>query len=248
MEPESLLGLTAGIVSAFLGHNRLTAESLPNLIQSVHRALATAETAQPETVAPSPAVSLRSSVKRDHIVCLEDGLKFKSMRRHLTSSHRLTPEAYRVRWGLPADYPMVAPVYAALRSEMAKNIGLGMRRSDPAEAAASNPVDPRRGKAASKPEPDLASAAAREPLAARAVVSSEEAVKFSEPPAPSTPARRREPAAASVFAKFEADDTDEHGSRPQTDAKAFADVGAKRKPFAKQSARGMRSGKRSGQR
>lgn len=141
---------------------------------------------------------------------------------------------------------MVAPQYAAQRSEMAKSIGLGMRRSNPADAPAPKPAGPARDKPARKLERDLARIATREPSAARTVASSEPAVTFSEPPAPRTTAREREPTAASVFAKFEADSKDEHGSQPPPDAKALATVDTKRKPFAKQSARGTRSSKPSG--
>ena len=238
MDSQGLLVLAADIVSAFLGHNRIEADALPELIQSVHRALATAETTQPEPAVLSPAVPPRQSVKADHIVCLEDGLKFKSLRRHLTASHNLTPETYRARWGLAPDYPMVAPGYAALRSEMAKRIGLGMRRAEPVEI---RPVrGGKRAKAVAEHEEE-APAPAREtraePPARR------ESAAHGEPAAPPRGRSSREPTAASVFANFSGDGAEPPAKEEEGDMKALADIGGKRKPFAKQSARGMRTGK-----
>ena len=236
MDSQGLLVLAADIVSAFLGHNRIEADALPELIKSVHKALATAETAQPEPAALSPAVPPRQSVKADHIVCLEDGLKFKSLRRHLTASHNLTPETYRARWGLAPDYPMVAPGYAALRSEMAKRIGLGMRRAEPVE------IRPARGgkRAKTVAEPE------EEPAPAPAARETREAPRREPRAEPAAPARgrsAREPTAASVFANFSGDAAAPPAKEEDVDMKALADIGGKRKPFAKQSARGMRNGK-----
>jgi MucR family transcriptional regulator, transcriptional regulator of exopolysaccharide biosynthesis len=126
------LTLTANLVSAFVGNNSLPSAEVPALIHSVHAALT--KIAGGATIAhiaePPPlmaAVSVRKSVTPDHIVCLEDGLRFKSLRRHLTALG-MTPDQYRTKWNLPADYPMVSANYAAARSEMAKRIGLGRAR------------------------------------------------------------------------------------------------------------------------
>ena len=125
---NGLLPLVARIVSAYIGHNSGSAADLPALIQSVHLALSKLGIEEPPTpVERVPAVPIRKSVFPDHIVCLEDGQKFRTLKRHLATWHDLTPEAYRERWGLPRDYPMVAPSYAAHRSTMAKEIGLGRR-------------------------------------------------------------------------------------------------------------------------
>ena len=123
-----LLGLTAQIVSAHVAHNSTATEALPGLIQSVFKTLAgvgTDETAPAPR--PEPAVPVKRSVFADHIVCLEDGKKLKMLKRHLKTSYNMTPEDYRERWGLPPDYPMVAPNYALQRSKLAKEIGLGTR-------------------------------------------------------------------------------------------------------------------------
>ncbi len=118
----------AHIVSAFVANNSVSAAELPHLIQAVHAALA-ALSAEPAAVeAPkqlTPAVSIKKSITPDYIICLDDGLKFKSLKRHLMSKHGLTPDEYRKKWDLPYDYPMVAPNYALTRSAMAKEIGLG---------------------------------------------------------------------------------------------------------------------------
>jgi len=124
-----LLGLTATIVSAHIRNNQVAPEALPKLIQAVHRSLATAGAAEPEPApAPlTPAVPIRKSVFPDHIVCLEDGKKLKMLKRHLQASYGMTPEQYREKWRLPADYPMVAPNYASHRSSLAKQLGLGRK-------------------------------------------------------------------------------------------------------------------------
>ncbi|MBS1035877.1 MucR family transcriptional regulator [Gluconobacter cerinus] len=121
-----LLPLTADIVAAYLSQNELSADQLPALIRSVHDALATPST--PETVAeeaPTPAVNPKRSVFPDYIICLEDGKKLKMLRRHLKTAYNMTPEEYRARWGLPREYPMVAPSYSEQRSSLAREIGLG---------------------------------------------------------------------------------------------------------------------------
>lgn len=127
-----LLGLTTEIVAAHVSNNNVAMADLPNLISQVYRSLATIGAA-PEPVAekPQPAVPVKKSVFPDYIVCLEDGKKLKMLKRHLKTAYDLTPEAYRERWGLPPDYPMVAPNYAKQRSELAKEIGLGTRARKP---------------------------------------------------------------------------------------------------------------------
>jgi predicted transcriptional regulator len=132
-----VLGLTAQIVSAHVAHNQLGADALPTLIQSVYRSLATAGEVDVVPVAQAPAVPWKKSVFPDYIVCLEDGKKLKMLKRHLNSSYDLTPDAYRAKWGLPKDYPMVAPAYAQTRSAMAKSIGLGRK---PAAGSDAEPV------------------------------------------------------------------------------------------------------------
>jgi len=124
-----LVNLTSGIVSAYVGNNAVTSGDVPGLIQTVHRALHEAYTTGGEEEAPTlkPAVSVRKSITPDYLICLDDGLKFKTLKRHLRTSYNLTPEEYRERWGLPWDYPMVAPNYAAKRSKLAKEIGLGQK-------------------------------------------------------------------------------------------------------------------------
>lgn len=123
---DDILALTAQIVSAHASHNPIPASALPTLIQDVHRALLSIQTVPTETSPRrEPAVSIAKSVTQDHIICLEDGKKLKMLKRHLKASFNLTPDQYRQRWGLPADYPMVAPRYAKQRSTLAKKIGLG---------------------------------------------------------------------------------------------------------------------------
>ena len=127
-ENADLLALTAEIVSAHVGNNAVAVSDLSNLIRNVFDALAQLGAAPMVDVPDQrPAVSVRLSVKPDHLVCLEDGRKQKTLKRHLMTSHGLTPDAYRAKWNLPADYPMVAPNYAAQRSAMAVQIGLGRK-------------------------------------------------------------------------------------------------------------------------
>jgi predicted transcriptional regulator len=131
---EGLVELTAEIVSAYVTNNPVPVAELPALIESVHRAISnlksSANEVQPEPD-QKPAVNPKRSVQDDHIVCLEDGLTFKSLKRHLATHHGITPEEYRLKWKLPADYPMVAPIYAKARSEMAKSMGLGRKAGVP---------------------------------------------------------------------------------------------------------------------
>jgi predicted transcriptional regulator len=127
MPPNNVLGLTAQIVSAHVSNNTISPDALPSLINEVYRTLAGVgkEPAQPDR--PQPAVPVKKSIFADHIVCLEDGKKLKMLKRHLKTAYKMTPEQYRERWGLPPDYPMVAPNYAKHRSSLAKKIGLGTK-------------------------------------------------------------------------------------------------------------------------
>lgn len=125
---ETLITLTSDIVAAHVSNNSVSVNDLPTLISNVYSALSGLEKpVVAEEVAPEPAVSIRASVKNDHIVCLEDGKKLKMLKRHLATRYNMTPEQYRTRWNLPADYPMVAPAYAEKRRELAKKIGLGRK-------------------------------------------------------------------------------------------------------------------------
>lgn len=122
--------LTADIVSAYVSNNAVAPNDLATLLNEVHGALhrVTKGEVEPSPEPLKPAVPLKKSVAPDFIICLEDGKKFKSLKRHLRTQYNLTPEQYREKWGLPADYPMVAPSYAAARSELAKQMGLGQQR------------------------------------------------------------------------------------------------------------------------
>jgi predicted transcriptional regulator len=125
---ETLITLTADIVSAHVSNNSVAVNDLPTLIQNVHNALNGLGGRQPAAQArPEPAVSVRSSVKPDYIVCLEDGKKLKMLKRHLMTHYQMTPDQYRQKWALGADYPMVAPNYAEQRRTLAKSIGLGTK-------------------------------------------------------------------------------------------------------------------------
>ena len=137
-----LLSLTTKIVAAHAGSNNLGASDLPALIGSVFEALRAVGTvaAEKPVEALVPAVPVRKSVTSEFIVCLEDGKKLKMLKRYLATRYNLTPAAYRQRWGLPKDYPMVAPAYAAQRSALAKSIGLGRKRADAATGPAPEPV------------------------------------------------------------------------------------------------------------
>jgi predicted transcriptional regulator len=128
--PPELVELTAKIVSAYVSNNAVVATELPHLISETHAALsrATGYIVQPEREEQKPKVPVKKSVMPDHIICLEDGKKFKSLKRHLRTHYNLSPDEYREKWGLPHDYPMVAPNYARARSDLAKRMGLGTRR------------------------------------------------------------------------------------------------------------------------
>lgn len=127
--PE-LVELTAKIVSAYVSNNTVVASDLPQLINDTHAALSRAigGVIQPEREEMKPKVPVKKSVMPEYIICLEDGKKFKSLKRHLRTHYNLSPEEYREKWGLPHDYPMVAPNYARARSDLAKKMGLGTRR------------------------------------------------------------------------------------------------------------------------
>jgi predicted transcriptional regulator len=126
---ETLITLTADIVSAHVSNNSVAVSDLPLLIQNVHNALTgLGGVKEVPEVKPEPAVSVRSSIKPDYIVCLEDGKKLKMLKRHLMTHYNMTPDEYRQKWGLAADYPMVAPNYAEQRRTLAKKIGLGTKR------------------------------------------------------------------------------------------------------------------------
>jgi len=150
VERSTLLELSAKIVSAHVANNHVDASGLPALIQSVFDALSGVDAPSAVEQVLVPAVSVKQSVKQDHIVCLEDGKKLKMLKRHLMTAYNMTPDQYRTKWGLPRDYPMVAPDYAERRSVLARSIGLGRK---PAEAVET-------GKAVAKSSPKTASRAA----------------------------------------------------------------------------------------
>jgi predicted transcriptional regulator len=141
-----ILGLTAKIVSAHVSNNPVAPAGLPLLIQSIYRSLSTVEDAEPaQAPVQTPAVPIRKSVFPDYLVCLEDGKKLKMLKRHLQTGYGLSPDAYRDKWGLSRDYPMITPNYAATRSTLAKSIGLGRK---PAPEPVASRVPARRGKGA----------------------------------------------------------------------------------------------------
>jgi len=148
-EQTNAIEMTADIVSAYVGNNSVSATELPNLIQQVHAALKSVAggPVEPPAQARAPAVSIKKSLQPDHLVCLEDGRKFKSLKRHLRTKYNLSPEDYRAKWGLPKDYPMVAPDYAASRSALAKSMGLGQGGRGRVAAAPAAPAKKPRAKA-----------------------------------------------------------------------------------------------------
>ena len=146
-----LTSFTADIVSAYVAHNAIGSDRLPDFIGSVYGALSRAslQGVEPPKVELKPAVAIKKSVTAEYIICLEDGKKFKSLKRHLRSRYDMSPEEYREKWRLPHDYPMVAPNYAAARSDMAKNIGLGRRST---AVASTQPEVPAKAEPAEKPK------------------------------------------------------------------------------------------------
>src|SRR4051794_36091178 len=126
-DKSEVIEMTADIVAAYVGANSVSAADLPSLIQSVHRALSGVATGADvaEAAPKEPAVPIKKSITPDYLVCLEDGRKFKSLKRHLRTKYNMSPEDYRAKWSLAKDYPMVAPNYAKARSELAKQMGLG---------------------------------------------------------------------------------------------------------------------------
>jgi len=139
---DDLLRMAVEVVAAYVGKNPIPAGQLPDLINTVYGSLSSLEGGQPEAKpeAPKPAIAVKRSVTPDYIICLEDGKKLKMLKRHLRTTYNITPDEYRAKWGLPPDYPMVAPNYAAQRSDFAKKIGLGRKGSDSSED------NPRRGR------------------------------------------------------------------------------------------------------
>lgn len=160
MADEVLLVLATDIISAHVSHNKVSSESLPELINAVYGSLAgLGKSAEPAAEARTPAVSIRASVRPDAITCLECGKKFKMLRRHLGTDHQLTPDEYRKRWNLASDYPIVAPDYAETRKKLAIQIGLGSgghkrgrpKAAQPASQAAEEAAVPDQAPAAPKP-------------------------------------------------------------------------------------------------
>ena len=140
---ETLITLTSDIVAAHVSNNDVAVTDVPALITNVYTALANlGETPVVEEAKPQPAVAVRNSVKPDYIVCLEDGKKLKMLKRYLRTNYDMSPEEYRARWGLPADYPMVAPNYAEKRRDLAKKIGLGRKPGTPAPKTRGRPKKP----------------------------------------------------------------------------------------------------------
>lgn len=140
---EEIIELTADVISAYVSNNPVPVAELPGLIAQVHQSLSALGGEAPSSAeeAQKPAVNPKRSVHDDYIVCLEDGKKFKSLKRHLSTHYGMTPEDYRAKWKLPADYPMVAPAYAAARSSLAKKMGLGRK---PKAAAVEAPAPKKR--------------------------------------------------------------------------------------------------------
>ena len=129
MSDPKFIELTANIVSAYLGNHSVPPSDIPGLISQIHAALSRVSSGADLAAEPlKPAISVKKSITPEYLVCLEDGKKFKSLKRHLRTQYNMTPEQYRDNWDLPADYPMVAPNYAAARSELAKQMGLGQQR------------------------------------------------------------------------------------------------------------------------
>jgi predicted transcriptional regulator len=241
-QSKALLGLTADIVSAHVKNNQVPMAALPALIEQVFAALRGAGRAASPAPAPlrveperqMPVVSAKKSVFPDYIICLEDGRKLKTLKRHLRSTYNLTPEQYREKWGLAADYPMVAPNYAEHRSALAKQAGLGRKPGSAKPGIAPDVM----------PLPAARPAPAPSPLAAR--TPPPPAAHAAAPSIPAPPPEailehprdtRPEHTAASVFAKFPRAQEPAAEAAPASPADKSKST---RKPFSKQLARGMR--------
>lgn len=149
MERDKLIAMTAEVVASYVANNRVASGEISSIVNEVFSALSQAGQPQVEKAKQEPAVSIKKSVSPDYIICLEDGKKLKMLKRYLRSTYNMSPEEYRAKWGLPAEYPMVAPNYAAKRSEFAKQIGLGTKgRGRNAKAAQQNSSVKSRRKAA----------------------------------------------------------------------------------------------------
>ncbi len=162
MNDTDLIGLTADIVSAHVSHNSIPTAEVPALIRSVYEALDRA--GQPEIKvepAPEPAVPVRSSIKPDYLVCLEDGKKLKMLKRYLRTNYNMSPDEYRAKWGLPKDYPMVAPSYREARSTLAHQIGLGRKPATTTAVAPKTAKAPAKAPKAAKPAKPAAAAPAK---------------------------------------------------------------------------------------
>lgn len=163
-----LLECTTSIISAYVANNTIQKENLSALIADTFKSLAQADRAEAPVEELKPAVPIKRSVQPDHIICLEDGKKFKSLKRHLMSHYSMTPQDYREKWGLPGDYPMVAPSYALARSQLAKKMGLGQRQPQTAITTSVKPT--KKAPAEKMGVPEKASAAkkgaSRKPAAA----------------------------------------------------------------------------------
>jgi predicted transcriptional regulator len=220
-QTKTLIGLTVQIVSAHVKYNQVPVSQMPALIRQVYAALEHAGTPLREPVVvekPAPAVMPKKSIFPDYIICLEDGRRMKTLKRHLRSTYDLSPEQYREKWDLPPDYPMVAPSYAARRSNLAKQLGLGRR---------SVAVPP---ELIEKQEP-------LEQMPARPwqVVSAPAPTQAAPPPE-----RRPEPTLDSVFGRFPKAEAGENETSPDAGDDGAGQRRAVRKPFSKQLARTMR--------
>jgi predicted transcriptional regulator len=199
---EMLIELTADVVAAYVSNNPVPASDLPALIGSIHLALGKLTGLQEPEEKLKPAVPIAKSVKRDYIFCLEDGLKFKSLKRHLASKYDMTPQEYREKWGLPRDYPMVAPSYSEARRAVATRLGLGRKpvsAAAPAEAAKpSTAATEKKAPAKKAPAAKAAKAPAKAPKAAAAPKS---AKKTPAAKAPAKPRAKKAAAAAGAVEK-----------------------------------------------
>jgi predicted transcriptional regulator len=167
-DKNQLVELTADIAAAYLSANTVPATDLAGLIQTIHQALSGVSSGAPAQAAEpaKPAVPVKKSITPDYLISLEDGKKYKSLKRHLRTKYNMTPEDYRTKWGLPKDYPMVAPNYAKARSEMARSMGLGQGGRGRKKAAGGNGAPAKAAPKAARGRPPKAAAAAAAPAAA----------------------------------------------------------------------------------